>query len=199
MMGIVHRNALRLNALISSVLQQAVNVYSAAEGGFPNKVERREFDLWPVIEELVHDLQPLAEPKDVRIESDIPQDCVVFADPMLLTQVFQNLLSNAIDHTTSGHVVVAAQSEPDGGVHCWVRDTGEGIPEERIGKIFDKLETGPRKKGGLGLGLAVVKQIVEAHGGQITVVSRQGQGSTFDFYLPSGIALQRHPDFSLVC
>lgn len=191
MMGIVHRNATRLNALISSVLQQTVNVYSAAEGRFPAKIERREFDLWPVIEELAHDVQPLAEPRGVRIKSDVPNDCVVFADPTLLTQVFQNLLSNAIDHTTNGEIIIAAQSKPEGGVHCWVRDTGEGIPEDRIGKIFDKLESDPRKKGGLGLGLAVVKQIVEAHGGQITVASKPGQGSIFDFYLPSGIDVER--------
>jgi signal transduction histidine kinase len=65
------------------------------------------------------------------------------------------------------------------------------IPEERIGKIFDKLETDPRKKGGLGLGLAVVKQIVEAHGGEIAVVSKRGQGSIFDFYLPPSIDAEK--------
>jgi two-component system sensor histidine kinase ResE len=64
-----------------------------------------------------------------------------------------------------------------------VRDTGKGIPEERIGKVLDKLETDP-KRGGLGLGLAIVKQVVEAHGGHITVTSKLGEGSTFDFSLP---------------
>jgi len=186
LMGIVHRNAGRLNALISRVLQENANI-RATRGDvvFPAKVEKRELDLWPLIQELIHDLEPLADPKETFIKNEVPQDCIVFADPELLRQVFQNLFSNAIDYTDKGEIVVgAAVSEPLGDVHCWVRDTGAGIPQERIGKIFDKLETDPQKKGGLGLGLAVVKQIVEAHGGQITVASEQGQGCIFDFHFP---------------
>ena len=74
---------------------------------------------------------------------------------------------------------------PDGDrtIHCWVRDTGKGIPEERLAKVFDKLETDPHK-GGSGLGLAIVKQVIEAHGGHITVASKVGEGTTFKFILP---------------
>jgi len=193
MMELVHRNTLRLNALISRVLQENANIYAAREagGGFPAKVEVRELDLWPLVEELIHDLQPLTGSKDIQIKNEVPHDCIVFGDPVLLNQVFQNLLSNAIDHTIKGEIVVGALSKPEGAVHCWVRDTGEGIPETRIKKIFEKLETDPRKKGGLGLGLAVVKQIVEAHGGQITVASQESQGSIFDFHLPAHIDVER--------
>jgi two-component system phosphate regulon sensor histidine kinase PhoR len=128
MMGIVHRNARRLNALISRVLQENANI-RATRGDvvFPAKVEKREFDLWPLIEELIHDLQPLADPKGTPIKNEEPHDCIAFADPELLRQVFQNLFSNAIDYTNKGEIVVgAAVSEPRGDVHCWVRDTGEG-------------------------------------------------------------------------
>jgi signal transduction histidine kinase len=105
----------------------------------------------------------------------------VSADALLMTQVFQNLLSNAIKYTEEGHILVGAEKEPDGTVRCWVNDTGSGIPPERLGKIFEKLESDPEWKGGLGLGLAIVKQIVAAHGGQVFVESELGRGSTFSF------------------
>ncbi len=78
----------------------------------------------------------------------------------------------------------AAVSNADRVIGCWVRDTGCGIPEDRIAKVFDKLETDREDRGGLGLGLAIVKQVVEAHGGQISVTSKLGEGSTFEFTLP---------------
>ena len=184
MLQIVQRNAQRLNALISRVVQEEINVQRAVESVFPAKVERRDFDLWPLVEELTHDLQPLTGPKQIRVRNDVPQDCSIFADPVLIAQVFQNLLSNAIEYTTDGEIVIgSATSDREQTVRCWVRDTGSGIPEERLAKVFDKLETDPQK-GGLGLGLAIVKQVVEAHGGHITVVSTPGQGSTFEFSLP---------------
>jgi signal transduction histidine kinase len=82
-------------------------------------------------------------------------------------------------------VVVGAQKlEEDAAVACWVSDNGAGIPAERLGKVFDKLESDPGKKGGMGLGLAIVKQFVEAHGGRVGVESVVGEGSTFRFTLP---------------
>ena len=104
---------------------------------------------------------------------------------MLITQVFQNLLANAIEYTFDGEIVIgSAISDDNEKVRCWVRDTGEGIAEERLGKVFEKLETGSERGRGRGLGLAIVKQVVEAHGGEIKVLSKLGEGSTFEFLLP---------------
>ena len=72
----------------------------------------------------------------------------------------------------------------DGSAECFVRDNGEGIPEERRRTVFDKHETDPEKQGGLGLGLAIVKTFVEAHNGVLTVESEVGVGSTFRFTYP---------------
>lgn len=71
-------------------------------------------------------------------------------------------------------------------------DNGAGIPADRLDKVFDKLETDPDKKGGMGLGLAIVRQFVEAHGGQVVVESEIGQGSTFRFTIPdkAGVGLE---------
>ena len=186
MLEIVQRNTERLHGLISRVIQEQTTVQrTGAESVFAARVEKRHFDLWPLIEELIQDLQPLTEPKRIRVTNDVPPDRSIFADPVLIGQVFQNLLSNAIEYTTDGDIVIgSAVSERDRTVRCWVRDTGKGIPEERLGKVFDKLETDPEKEEGRGLGLAIVKQVVEAHGGLITVVSQLGSGTKFEFTLP---------------
>jgi len=195
MLEIVQRNAQRLNALVSRVIEeQARPETRGTESMFPSKVEKRQFDLWPLVEELVQDLQPLTEPKRIRVKNDVPHECSIFADPTLIEQVFQNLLSNAIKYTNDGEILIGSViSGQDQSVHCWVRDTGAGIPEDRIDKVFDKLETDPERETGHGLGLAIVKQVVEAHGGRISVSSKLGNGSTFEFSLPlqgsTGIAV----------
>jgi two-component system phosphate regulon sensor histidine kinase PhoR len=194
MLEIVQRNTKRLNALISRVIQEQTGLErTGAESIFAAKVEKRHFDLWPLIEELVRDLQPLTEPKRIHIRNDVPHECLLFADPVLIMQVFQNLLSNAIEYTTDGEIRIGS-AVADRTVQCWVRDTGKGIPEDRLGKVFDKLETDPGKAGGSGLGLAIVKQVIEAHGGNITVVSKLGEGSKFEFTLPlqdpAGLSMQ---------
>ena len=184
MLEIVERNAKRLNALISRVIQEQTGLErTGADSVFAAKVEKRHFDLWPLVEELIRDLQPLTEPRRIRVRNDVPHECSVFADPVLLMQVFQNLLSNAIEYTTDGEILIGA-AHTDRTVRCWVRDTGKGIPEDRLEKVFEKLETDPQKTSGSGLGLAIVKQVVEAHDGNITVSSKVGEGSKFEFTLP---------------
>jgi signal transduction histidine kinase len=137
------------------------------------------------------------EPKGIHARNEVPHYCSIFADSVLIVQVFQNLLSNAIEYTSHGEITIgAAVSSEERVVRCWVRDTGSGIPEERIGKVFDKLETDREGRGGLGLGLAIVKQVVEAHGGQISVKSTPGEGSTFEFTIPFESASSAHPPLS---
>jgi len=185
MLEIVQRNTERLNALITRVIREQKQLQRSADSVFAGRVTKRQVDLWPLIEELLHDLQTLTEPKGIRTSNEVPHSCSVFADPVLIVRVFQNLLSNAIEYTSHGEITIgAAVSNADRVIRCRVRDTGRGIPEDRIGKVFDKLETDREDRGGLGLGLAIVKQVVEAHGGQISVTSKPGEGSTFEFTLP---------------
>jgi two-component system phosphate regulon sensor histidine kinase PhoR len=175
------RNVKHLQDLIAKVLEESTNLET--EVGV--KLYRRKFDLWPLVEALLQDLHPVAGTDSTRLVNSIPEDLVVYADASLLRRVFQNLIANAISYTPRGEVVIGA-SEPgdDGTVECFVRDNGEGIPEDRRSTIFDKHETDPDKNGGLGLGLAIVKMFVEAHGGIVTVQSEVGVGSTFHFTLP---------------
>ena len=183
MLELLDRNASRVEALLKLAIQEQYNITVSTSDQL--RIERREFDLWPVVEGLLHDFKPLAESSPVRIVNSVPTELTVYGDALLLGQVFQNLLSNAVRYTTQGQVVVGAESIDDGqSAHCWVRDTGAGIEPERLGRIFDKLETDPNRKGGLGLGLAIVKQIIEAHGGKVSVKSELGKGSTFTFTIP---------------
>jgi two-component system phosphate regulon sensor histidine kinase PhoR len=181
MLSALQRNVKRLDGLVTKVIQEEknLNLDEALQ------VECREFDLWPVVHDLIRSLTPLAEAAGTELRNRVSIRLVVFADAGLLTQVFQNLISNAIDYTPKGEIVIEAKEmDAEGGVECSVRDNGAGIAEDFIGKVFDKLETDPLKKGGIGLGLAIVKQIVEAHGGEITVESELGVGSIFRFTLP---------------
>ena len=181
MLKTLHRNVRRLQALVEQVLKESDHIRT--ETGV--KLERREFDLWPLVEALIHDLHPVAETASTRLINEIPEDLTVYADASLLKRVFQNLIANAIKYTPRGEVIIGAQeAQAEGGIECWIRDNGAGIPEDRLEIIFDKQETDPEKEGGTGLGLAIVKTFVEAHGGKVTVESKEGIGSTFRFMLP---------------
>ena len=177
----LNRNVQHLQDLIGKVLQENTNLET--EVGL--KLERRRFDLWPLVQALIHDLHPVAGTDSTRLINAIPEDFVVYADASLLRRVFQNLIANAIAYTPRGEVVIEASATDEGGAaECVVRDNGEGIPEDRHLTVFDKHETDPDKHGGSGLGLAIVKTFIEAHDGVVTVESEPGVGSIFRFTLP---------------
>ena len=177
----LNRNLQHLEDLIAKVLEENTNL----ETEIGVKLERRRFDLWPLVEALIHDLHPVAGTDSTRLNNAVPEDFVVYADATLLRRVFQNLIANAISYTPRGEVVIGASVTDDGGTaECFVRDNGEGIPEDRCRTVFDKHETDPERQGGLGLGLAIVKTFVEAHDGVVNVESELGVGSIFRFTLP---------------
>ena len=177
----LRRNVQHLDALVCKVIQENTGLLS--ELGI--KLERRTFDLWPLVEALVHDLHPVAQTASARFVNQVPDDLVVYADAELLRRVFENVVANAIAYTPRGEVLIGARrSGTEGSVECWVSDNGAGIPPERLEKVFDKSETDPAKDGGWGLGLAIVKTFIEAHDGIVNVESTEGVGSTFHFTLP---------------
>jgi two-component system phosphate regulon sensor histidine kinase PhoR len=180
MLRALRRNVQQLQSLVKKIIEENTNLRS--ENGI--KLERREFDLWPLVEGLIYDLRPKAQSNSTRLVNEVPHDLVAYADASLLRRVFQNLLSNAIKHTSHGVVTIGAcHSDPT--VQCWVRDTGTGIPKEHLDKVFEKFESGSENEGGLGLGLAIVKTFVEAHGGSASVRSQPMVGSEFRFILPT--------------
>lgn len=181
----LRRNVQHLDALVGKVIEE--NTGLLAELGI--KLERRTFDLWPLVEGLVRDLDPVAHTASTRLVNQVPEDLAVYADAELLRRIFQNVIANAITYTPRGEVVIGAR-KAEGSFECWVSDNGEGIPPERLEKVFDKTETDPAG-GGWGLGLAIVKTFVEAHEGVVSVESKEGLGSTFRFTLPPRPDIER--------
>jgi len=183
----MHRNVRRLNSLVVKVVQEEANLKTQVN----ERVERREVKLSALVEVLVSDLSPLAAASNLSLINRVPEELAAFADANMLTLIFQNLISNAIDYTPNGEVIIGARkSEESASIECWVSDNGAGIPADRLEKVFDKLETDPDKKSGMGLGLAIVKQFVEAHGGRVAVESEPGRGSTFRFTIPHEAAVE---------
>lgn len=175
----LQRNAGYLTTLVNKILEENINLET--ESGI--KLERRRFDLWPLVESLVFDLNPVAGSGSTKILNNVPEDLVVFGDASLLRRVFQNLIANAIRHTPEGEIIITADRR-DSLVECAVTDNGSGISEDRIAQVFDKLETGSTQLADMGLGLTICKTFVEAHGGTVMVKSELGKGSSFYFTLP---------------
>jgi signal transduction histidine kinase len=125
------------------------------------------------------------EDKLLSVQVDIPEDLVVYADKNGVHDIFTNLLFNAFKFTSEGgQIKILANPKGEYILHE-VRDTGIGIPGDKIGRIFDEfyqVENG--KHGGTGLGLAITKRLVEEQGGRIWVESQLGKGSSFFFTLP---------------
>ena len=180
LLRILARNTRQIETLVGSVL--AENTQLLTELGV--NVERRRFDLWPMVETLIQDIQPLAIKAATRVVNQVPDEIEANADANLVRRVLQNLLSNAISYAPGGEVSIGA-SDPGGAspLEIWVQDNGAGIPADRLDKVFDALETDP-KRDGVGLGLAIVKTFVEAHDGKVVVESVVGHGATFRFTLP---------------
>jgi signal transduction histidine kinase len=128
----------------------------------------------------------VAEQKGVRLTASLPERLEMHGDRNRLAQAIANLLDNAVKYTPSGgEVTLAAGATPEG-VNVEVVDTGIGIPEQDLPRIWERLYRGDRSRSerGLGLGLSLVKAIVEAHGGSVEVESAPGHGSRFRLRLP---------------
>jgi PAS domain S-box-containing protein len=179
---IVSQNTTRLTELINDLLE-----IERLESG-RIEFEFAELDLAEVLENVARSLHVNAEQKGLEFLTEIPSGLKVRGDRERLAQVFLNLLSNAIKYTPAGTVELRAHQEDDA-VVVEVRDTGIGLSESDLQKLFQKFfrSDNPyvRKVGGTGLGLSIAKAIVERHGGTITVTSQLGQGSTFTVRLPA--------------
>lgn len=125
--------------------------------------------------------------KDVEISFKHPDTLpIINADTLMINRVITNLLDNAMKYTNPGGTITVSLVDQEENILVQITDTGIGIPEEHLPHIFDAFyQVNPDSKGS-GLGLSIVKKIVEAHGGKIWVESEPGKGSTFSFTLPKG-------------
>ncbi|NGP89234.1 sensor histidine kinase [Fodinibius halophilus] len=148
-------------------------------------IEKQEFDLAPIAEHMEEIYDERAEVKGIDLELD-QHSCTVIGDPAKIEQVIDNLISNALKYTNEGTVRLRYKSDSEK-VNIVVEDDGIGISEEHLNRLFDRFyrtdKARSRDKGGTGLGLAVVKSIMDGHGADIKVESEVGEGTRFSFEL----------------
>jgi signal transduction histidine kinase len=180
----IRRNTIRLLALISDLLD-----LSEIEAG-ELKIEMRSMDLWQLIYEVVQVHSHRADENNIRIICPEVTGAHVYADPARMNQVLDNLLSNAIKFSPSGGEILIEVINVDRKWRVSIQDQGPGvapIDQERIFQPYSRLLNTPGGGArGVGLGLAISKWIMEAHGGEIGIVSQLGEGSMFWFSLPEG-------------
>ena len=126
---------------------------------------------------LLEALSEVKIPKGIQVTTAIPEEIILTIDPFLMRKVFVNLILNAVQALTDGGRLTIDAEKTESATYMRVEDTGVGIPEENLSKIFEPLFT--TKAQGLGLGLSVCKRLVKLHGGEITVESIVGKGSIF--------------------
>lgn len=148
------------------------------------QLHRERVDLAPMLDDIAADFREEAAGKGVTIERTGTPEVAADVDPVRIAEVVDNLVKNALRHTTAGdRIVIGADTSP-GSVRMWVQDSGSGIPADRLDSIFDRYAKSS-DSGGSGLGLAIAKRLVEAHGGSISVASELGAGSTFSIVIPT--------------
>ncbi len=181
--AIIQRSVQKLLNLINDFLD-----YSAIDAGFL-RLERRQTRVDQIVSEAVREAQPLANQRHHVLELSLPAEPVIaWIDGERISQVVTNLLSNAIKYTPEGgHIKASLQVDGDWLV-IEVSDNGIGIPADQIPLLFSKYKRVSsdrvRQIRGTGLGLLIVKEIVKAHGGEVSVSSEPGHGSTFRVLLP---------------
>lgn len=183
MTEIIFRNSKRLSRLIKGLLDSQLiesrNLKLAGEMCVINEI----------IAGVVEDMKNNATAKNIPIKINIPETLIAEGDIERLTQVFSNLLDNAIKFTIAGEINIRGEMDNQK-VHIQISDTGIGIPQDRLEKIFARFyqvdSSDERKYGGTGLGLWISKNIIEAHGGRIWAESKNS-GSTFHILLPRSV------------
>jgi signal transduction histidine kinase len=161
--------------------------YASIDAGYLN-LERVPENFARIVRDSAERARLLADKRSQVLSVDVPDEVVVSVDAARVSQVLENLISNAVKYTPEGGLVVVRLTSSEAFVKFSVTDTGNGIPADQIGRLFKRYQRLPgesRRSSGTGLGLVIVKAIVEAHGGRVWAESAGiGEGSTFSFELP---------------
>jgi len=177
------RDVMALSALMDDLFQMS----QLDAGGFP--LSRAQSSLSDLVSDTLESFSELAYRESVKLEGQVEADVdPVFMDTQAIGRVLNNLISNALRHTSAGGEIRVHAWRTAQGVEVAVRDTGEGIPAQDIPHIFERFYRGEKSRnrgtGGAGLGLAIAQGIVHAHGGDIRVESQTGKGTQFTFHIP---------------
>ena len=169
---------------VLAMLKTLMDVTEAESGMMT--LRRENVEIGQLLREVVELYEYIAEERQVGVRLELLEPCIVSIDPTRMRQAFANLLDNALKYTPAGgRVIITTRNEP-GQVVVLFLDTGIGIPFEEQPKIWTRLYRGDKSRSqrGLGLGLSLVKAIIEAHHGKVTVQSKVDEGSEFTVVLP---------------
>src|SRR5689334_12271086 len=180
-LSIIRKNASRMQGLIDDILE-----LTALEGGNV-QLRAAPFELYELLQDVCASLAGKAEAQSVTLENKVDPEVMVHADARRLEQMVTNLIDNGIKFSRE-HGTVVISHEPGQRDRILVRDNGDGIPAQHLERLFERFyrvdRARSRDMGGTGLGLAIVKHIALLHGGEVTVTSELGKGSTFTIHLP---------------
>jgi len=179
---IIQEHAERLNALVNDLLSLSHLELKEI------KLEKEDFNLREQLEGILRGFNSQLKRKNIEIKDELLPGLLVKADKDRLEQVFTNFLDNAIKFNKEKGLIKIYSQDLDGKIKITIEDSGIGIPEKDIPRIFERFyrvdKARSRELGGTGLGLSIVKHIVELHGGSVGVESTEGLGSKFFFILP---------------
>jgi heavy metal sensor kinase len=174
----------RLSSLVENLLALAALDATKPQG------QKSPVDLSIVCRDVAEQLSPLAAAQNVRLHLELAENATVSGDVFALERAVRNLVENAIRHTPAGEQIVIRATRDAQGIVVQVIDAGVGIAPEHLPHLFERFyrvdTSRNRAHGGAGLGLSIVKAILEAHGGAVSVESKLGAGSTFTLRLPTG-------------
>jgi signal transduction histidine kinase len=173
---------------LGRLVDQLLELSRLESGDVP--LDRGSVELVPLVAEVLSEIEVARPERGVRVADAVPKDIPpVFADRERVHQVLFNLLDNAVRFTPEGGRVTISASRHNGSVDVAVADTGPGIAPEDLPRVFERFyrvdESRSRDDGGTGIGLAIARSVVEAHGGRIWAESDPGRGTTFTFELPA--------------
>ena len=184
-LGIIAKHADRLNSIIEDLLSLS---RIEQQSGY-SQVALENAPVCDVLNSAIQLCQPKAAAKDIRIKLDCAQSLTAKINPPLLEQAIVNLIDNAVKFSNPGKPIHVQALASDDAIRISVQDEGCGIPAEHLTRIFERFyrvdKARSRQLGGTGLGLSIVRHIALAHGGNVDVTSKVGQGSTFTIKLPA--------------
>ncbi len=180
-LDVAERNAERLLGIIGDILAASSSSTSVEASLTPLEVDARE-----IVRAAAEALAPRASSRAITIDTAGLEEAFVWADPLRLRQVIDNLLSNAVTYNRDGGTVFLGTTSDGASSWILVRDTGAGMTEDERARLFQRFyKAGPARRSGTGLGLAISRDIVRAHGGELGLHSSPGVGSTFIVKLPA--------------
>ena len=180
-LDVAERNAERLLGIIGDILAASSSSSSVEASLTPLAIDARE-----IVRASAEALAPRASGRAITIDTAGLEEAFVWADPLRLRQVVDNLLSNAITYNRDGGTVFLGTTSDGASSWILVRDTGAGMTEDERARLFQRFyKAGPARRSGTGLGLAISRDIVRAHGGELGLHSSPGVGSTFIVKLPA--------------